>query len=57
MFNGSFLRVCRILQFVKELYFAFLSPGGPSHGARVSCLGRVPKNRNHWQEVEGSGKK
>ena len=27
--------------------------GGPSHGARVWCLGRVPKHRNWWQEVEG----
>ena len=41
----------------KNLDFAFLSLGGPSHGARVWCLGRVPKHRNHWQEVEGSGKK
>jgi len=32
MFNGSFFRVCRILQFVKKLDFAFLSLGGPSHG-------------------------
>ena len=53
MFNGSFLRVCRILQFVKKLDFAFLSLGGPRHGARVWCLGRVPKHRNQWQEVEG----
>ena len=53
MFNGSILRVCRILQFVKKLDFAFLSLGGPSHGARVWCLGQVPKHRNHWQEVEG----
>ena len=53
MFNGSFLRVCSILRFVKKLDFAFLSLGGPSHGARVWCLGRVPKHRNHWQEVEG----
>ena len=57
MFNGSFLRVCRILRFVKKIDFAFLSLGGPRHGARVWCLGRVPKHRNHWQEVEGSGKK
>ena len=57
MFNGSFLRVCRILRFVKKLDFAFLSLGGPSHGARVWCLGRLPKHRNHWQEVEGSEKK
>ena len=41
----------------KKLDFAFLSLGGPSHGARVWCLGRVPKHRNHWQEVEVSGKK
>src|SRR6185312_1494124 len=53
MFNGSFLRVCSILRFVKTLDFAFLSLGGPSHGAEVWCLGRVPKHRNHWQEVEG----
>ena len=53
MFNGSFLRVCRMLRFVKKLDFAFLSLGGPSPGARVWCLGRVPKHRNHWQEVEG----
>src|SRR6185295_13861391 len=53
MFNGSFLRVCRILRFVKKLDFAFLSLGGPRHGARVWCLGRVPKHRNQLQEVEG----
>ena len=53
MFNGSFLRVCRILRFVKKLDFAFLSLGGSRHGARVWCLGRVPKHRNQWQEVEG----
>ena len=53
MFNGSFCRVCRILRFVKKLDFAFLSVSGPSHGARVWCLGRVPKQRNQWQEVEG----
>ena len=27
--------------------------GGPRHGARVWCLGPVPKHRNQWQEVEG----
>src|SRR6185312_9941154 len=53
MFNGSFLRVVRILRFVKKLDFAFLSLGGSSPGARVWCLGRVPKHRNQWQEVEG----
>ena len=53
MFNGSFLRVCSILRFVKKLDFAFLSLGGPGHGAQVWCLNRVPKHRNQWQEVEG----
>ena len=53
MFNGSFLRVCRILRFVKKIRFCLLESGLPSHGARVWCLGRVPKPRNQWQEVEG----
>ena len=53
MINGSFLRVCRKLRFVKKLDFVFLSLGGPSHGARVWYLGRVPKHRNQGQEVEG----
>ena len=37
----------------KKLDFAYLSLGGPSHGAWVWCLGRVPKHRNQWQKVEG----
>ena len=45
--------VCRLLRFVKKLDFAFLSLGGSRHGARVWCLGRVPKHRNQWQEVGG----
>ena len=45
--------VCMILRFVKKLDFAFMSLGGPSLGARVWCLGRVPKHRNQWQEVQG----
>ena len=53
MFTGSFLRVCRILRFVKKLDFSFLSLGGSRHGARIWCLGRVPKHRNQWQEVGG----
>jgi hypothetical protein len=52
-FIDSYLRACRILRFVKKLDFAFMGLGGPSHGARVWCLGRVPKHRNQWQEVEG----
>ena len=39
MFNDSYLRACMILRFVKKLDFAFLSLDGPSHGARVWCLG------------------
>ena len=41
MFNGSFLRVCRILQFVKKLDFAFLSLGDqpmvPGFGVSAEC--------------------
>ena len=37
---------------VKKLDYPFMSLGGPSHGAQVWCLGRVPKHRNQWQEVE-----
>ena len=53
MSNGSFLRVCRILWFVKKIRFCLLESGLPRHGAWVWCLGRVPKHRNQWQEVEG----
>ena len=53
MFNNSYLRACMKLWFVKKLYFPFLSLCGPRHGARVWCLGRVPKHRNQWQEVGG----
>ena len=37
----------------KKLDFSFLSLGGPRHGARFWCLGRMPKHKNQWQEVEG----
>ena len=53
MFNGSFLRACMKLRIVENIRFPFLSLGGPSHGARVWCLDRVPMLRNQWQEVEG----
>ena len=40
MFNDSFLRVCRILRFVKK----------------TRCLGWVPKHRNQWPlNKNGSG--
>jgi len=51
MFNDSYLRACMKLRIVQKLDFPFLSLGGRRHGARVWCLGRVPKHRNHWQEV------
>ena len=57
MFNDSYFRACMKLQIVQKIDFPFLSLGGPSKGARVWCLNRVPKHRNHWQEVDGSGKK
>ena len=50
MFNGSFLRVCRILRFVKKLDFAFLSLGDPAmvpgFGVSAEC-----------QSIGTSGKK
>ena len=45
--------VYEITDCAKKLDFPFSSLGGPRHGARVWCLGRVPKHRNQWQEVEG----
>ena len=58
MFNGSFLRVCRILQVVKKLDFAFLSLGGPSHGARADQA-MVPGIgvSAEFQSIGTSGKK
>ena len=53
MFIDSYSRACRILRFVKKLEFPFMSLGGPRHGARVWCLGQLPKHRNQWQELEG----
>ena len=53
MFNGPFLRVCRILQFVKKIRFCLLESRRTKPWSRVWCLGRVPKHRNQWQEVEG----
>ena len=39
--------------FIQGPKHSFLSLGGPRHGAWVWCLGRVPKHRNQWQELEG----
>ena len=53
MFNGSFLRVCRILRFVKKIRFFLLESGRtkpwfPGLVSRPSA-----KAQNQWQEVEG----
>jgi hypothetical protein len=53
MFNDSYLRACMKLRIVQKKDFPFLSLGRPRHGARVWCLGRVPKQRNQGQEVKG----
>src|SRR6185312_15159447 len=53
MVNGSYLRACIKLRIVQKIRFCLLESGGPIHGAQVWCLGRVPKYRNQWQEVEG----
>ena len=53
MFNDSYLRACMKLWIVQKNRFSLLSLGGPRHGARVWCLGRVPKHRKQGQEVEG----
>ena len=49
MFNGSFLRVCRILRFVKKLDFAFMSLVDqgmvPGFGVSAECqsIGTIGK--------------
>ena len=60
MFNGSFLRVCRILQFVKKIRFYLLEPERtkpwcPSLVSRPSAKAQEPlaRTRGQWQEVEG----
>ena len=58
MFNGSFLWLCSLLQFKKKLDFAFLSLGGPSHGARADQA-MVPGIgvSAEFQSIGTSGKK
>ena len=51
MFNGSYLRVCRILRFVKKIRFS-LQESGWTKPWCPSLVSR-PKPRNQWQEVEG----
>ena len=42
-----------LLHTSRRMECPLLLANGPSHGARVWCLCRVPKHRNHWQEVDG----
>ena len=60
MFNDSFLRVCRILRFVKKIRFFLLESGRtkpwcPSLVSRPSAKAQEPlaRSRGQWQEVEG----
>ena len=59
LFNPKNSQLVHILSFHSQgVVFLFIFPkqrtmGGPRHGARVWCLGRVPKHRNQWQEVGG----
>ena len=61
MFNGSSLRVCRILWFVKKIRFSLLESGRtkawcPGLVSRAECqsIGTIgKKHRNQWQEEDG----
>ena len=60
MLNGSFLRVCRILRFVKKIRFCLLESGRtkpwcPGLVSRPSAKAQEPlaRSRGQWQEVEG----
>ena len=60
MFNGSFLRVCRILRFVKKIRFCLLESGRtkpqcPGLVSRPSAKAQEPlaRSRGQWKEVEG----
>ena len=60
MFHGSFLRVCRILRFVKKIRFCLLESGRtkpwcPGLKSRPSAKAQEPlaRSRGQWQEVGG----
>ena len=60
MFNGSFLRVSRILRFVKKIRFSLLESGRtkawcPGLVSRSSAKAQeqLARSRWQWQEVEG----
>ena len=46
MFNGSFLKVCRILRFVKKIRFCLLESGRTKPWCPGLVSGRVPKHLN-----------
>ena len=60
MFNSSFLRVCRLLRFVKKIRFSFHESGRtkawcPGLVSRPSAKAQEPlaRSRGLWEEVEG----
>ena len=60
IFKGSFLRLCRILRFVKKIRFSLLESGQtkawcPGLVSRPSAKAWEPlaRSRGQWQEVEG----
>ena len=60
MFNGSFLRVCRKLWFVKKIRFCLLESGrtkpccpGLVSRPRAKAQEPLARSRGQWQEVEG----
>ena len=60
MFNGSYLRACRILLFVRKIRFSLLEPGRtkpwcPGLVSRPSAKAKEPlaRSRGQLQEVEG----
>ena len=61
MFNGSFLRVCRILRFVKKkIRFCLLESGwtkpwcpGLVSWPRAKAQEPLARSRGQWQEVDG----
>ena len=55
MFNGSYLRACIKLWFVKKLDFPFMSLGGPSHGAGFDVSGlRIEGYMTCWKDELGN---
>ena len=53
MFNGSYLRACRILRFMKKNLFCLLDSGRTMPWCQGLVSQPSAKHRNQWQEVEG----